>query len=953
MTCLDENTLVAFFESPRERALADRVHGHAAECAACRKLLAAYAALAPAQGSGRASGTDAASTAPLPGTDVAEGLLPSGSRLGRYVVLSLVGMGGLGVVYEAYDPELDRRIAVKLLRRVADEESAAVAGRELLQREARALARVSHRNVVAVHDVGVFEGRVFIAMEFVAGATLRAWLAAEPRGWRRVLEAFREAGQGLAAAHDAGLVHRDFKPDNVLVRTDGHVCVTDFGLARATRLGQVASTQDLVRTQTLTGGVTGTPGYMAPEVWAGGVADARSDQFAFAVSLFEGLCGARPHDGTTLPELREAILAGKTKDLPPPTGVPPWLARAVARGLSTDPSARFGSMRDMLAAIAEPRPARRGVLIAAVAATVAAVCATPVVLSARTPKTAPVPVCRAGEDKVRGLWDEPRRDAVRKAFEATGASYAGQAWAAVDAAIAGFSRDWVATYTDACEATRVRGEQSEALLDQRMVCLEQRRKEVAALADGYSHADGKAVDSAVEAAANIAEPLSSCSAEALRGAKPWPKDPAARAKLEDVQTRLALALSLRDRGRFMEAREVAAGALEPAKDAGYGPLQVQVGLDLARMEGNSGDPAARKHALDAALLAQSEGLDDLAAEAWTALVMVVGREGDFAPAHLYARLASADLDRLGGDEPMRRGRLLLYESFTHVAEMHFPEALDASTRAMDLIDRAAGERSIAYAHALVDRAMVFGGMGRYAEALADYEHFVSIATDLLGPDHPDTIEGFFGRAEALDALGRYQEALDDASVALRGMERSHGPDADVVAQVRGLIAHLTCRLGRCAEALPVIERALGSWSAAGDAAEKVDGSALYLDRAEIELALGDTRDADRDGRKALELAGADDDSVVALLELARIARARGSLAEALAHARHAVDILDKSSPDSANEAPALAVLGEILAARGDSAGARRAIERAIAVFDAHPGDPHVLEAARALLPKLP
>jgi tetratricopeptide (TPR) repeat protein len=881
-----------------------------------------------------------------------EGLLPPGARLGRYVVLSRVGMGGLGVVYEAYDPDLDRRIAVKLLRQRTREGKAAAAGPELLQREARSLAKLSHRNVVAVYDVGVLDGRVFIAMEFVAGSTLRTWLGAEPRGWRAVVEAFREAGQGLGAAHHAGLVHRDFKPDNVLVRGDGHVCVTDFGLARAELIAG-ADAPSLLTMESATGGLAGTPAYMAPELWAGSIADARSDQFAFAVSLFEGLCGARPYGGTTLVELREAIVAGTTSELPAPTGVPPWLARAVLRGLSTDPEARFPSMKDMLAALAEPRPVRRGTLLTGIAAVVAVAAVTPVVLRARADRAAPVPVCRAGDDKVRGLWEEPRRQAVRHAFEATGASYAGQSWSAVDHAIAGFTHDWVAAYTDACEATRVRGEQSEQLLDERMVCLDQRRKEVAALADAYSHADGKAVDHAVEAAGEIEEPFSSCAPEALGGVKPWPKDPGVRAKLEEVQTQLALARSQREQGHYKDGRESARRALELAKATAYEPLQSEAGLELAGFEGIAGDRAARTDALDAAVLAQGQGLDAMAANAWIALVMIAGRESDYGPAELYARLARASIDRLGGEEIERRGRLLLYESYALVAQSRFPEALEASKSGLALIERATGVRSRKYVHGLMDQALVFGSMGWDLEALADYEQFVAITTDMLGPDHPETVEGSMGEAQALVALGRYAQALEKASAALPSMEQAYGPDNMTVATLRGLIAESMCGLDRCQEALPVVERALGSWAAQGEAAEPADGSVLYLYRAKVKLGLGDLRGAERDGRKGLELAGAATTDVSDFLDvLARTARARGSLAEALRYERGAIATLEKSSPDCPGLAPALATLGEILADRGESVEAQRAIERAVAIFDAHPTDPRALEAARALLPKL-
>src|SRR3954453_18295126 len=156
--------------------------------------------------------------------------LPRGSAVGRYVVLERIGSGGMGVVYAAYDPELDRKVALKLLR--PDRAGAVGEAALRLQREAQAIARLSDPHVVAVYDAGTLGEQVFVAMEFVEGRTLREWLKAEPRSWSEILKAFLAAGRGLAAAHDAGLVHRDFKPDNVLLGGDGRVKVADFGLAR-------------------------------------------------------------------------------------------------------------------------------------------------------------------------------------------------------------------------------------------------------------------------------------------------------------------------------------------------------------------------------------------------------------------------------------------------------------------------------------------------------------------------------------------------------------------------------------------------------------------------------------------------------------------------------------------------------------------------------------------------
>src|SRR5580692_5487852 len=331
------------------------------------------------------------------------GLL-KGATIGRYVVLGLLGRGGMGEVYAAYDPELDRKIAVKLLRTRGGSGEAASDGKTRLLREAQAIARLSHPNVVIVYDVGTFCESVFIAMEFVEGHTLGYWLQAETRGWREVLDVYVAAGRGLVAAHAAGLVHRDFKPDNVMITKSGLVRVMDFGLARelmtadapslgglaldaAARAAALADTfengADLDATAKLgaggapneavpgisggylrlkltqTGAMLGTPAYMAPEQFAGTGGDARSDQFSFCVALYEGVCGSRPFAGDNVLALMANVVAGVVSDLPPDARVPAWLRRILLRGLSADPKDRFPSMTELLAALGHDPAVRR------------------------------------------------------------------------------------------------------------------------------------------------------------------------------------------------------------------------------------------------------------------------------------------------------------------------------------------------------------------------------------------------------------------------------------------------------------------------------------------------------------------------------------------------------------------------------------------------------------------
>ncbi|HWB78258.1 MAG TPA: protein kinase [Nannocystaceae bacterium] len=299
-------------------------------------------------------------------------------RAGRYVLLDALGQGGLGTVYAAWDPEIDRKVAIKLIRADATDGVDDVQAR--LRREAQALAKVVHPNVVAIYDVGTFRDQLFLAMELVEGVTLRRWLADAPRDWRAVRDVLVQAGRGLAAVHEAGLVQRDFKPQNVIVAPDGGreriVKVLDFGLARAIAGARTTSTtlpsSSLVDVQiTMPGLLAGTPAYMAPEQCKPGPIDARADQFAFCVTLFEALYGERPFPAEDLRARLDAIAAGRVPT--PKRDVPTWLHAATMRGLASDPSARHAAMPQLLDAMQRDLRRKRSGVAIAMAATMSAV----------------------------------------------------------------------------------------------------------------------------------------------------------------------------------------------------------------------------------------------------------------------------------------------------------------------------------------------------------------------------------------------------------------------------------------------------------------------------------------------------------------------------------------------------------------------------------------------------
>ena len=379
--------------------------------------------------------------------------LRAGDCIGRYVLISSVGQGGMGVVFLAYDPELDRKVALKLLKLG----KLGTTGKQRLLREAQALARLSHPNVVPVYDVGTVDEQAFVAMEYVEGQTLKRWLKT-PRPWRDVLAVMRDAGRGLAAAHAAGLVHRDFKPDNVLIGADGRIRVVDFGLAREVedlsnpsgvtpadrpdgrpvrevrvprRSGDGSRDEHHSLSQvTRADQIIGTPAYMAPEQIANGACDDRADQFSFGVTFYEGLYRQRPHEVTdtidgdalaTIAEKRRHPARSAAAEPPRGSDVPAWVQRIVMRALAHDPIHRFPSMEALLGLLdKDPAVTRRRWATGAAMIVVLGLGAVGFVRGQAAKRR----LCDGAHDEVQKAWSAETRERVRQAFAGTNLAYA-------------------------------------------------------------------------------------------------------------------------------------------------------------------------------------------------------------------------------------------------------------------------------------------------------------------------------------------------------------------------------------------------------------------------------------------------------------------------------------------------------------------------------------------------
>ncbi|MFO0633588.1 MAG: serine/threonine-protein kinase [Nannocystaceae bacterium] len=752
------------------------------------------------------------------------GATPQALRIGRFVLLHKLGSGGMGVVHAAYDEQLDRKVALKLLHEQAGEGSdSATAGARLLH-EARAAARLVHPNVVAIHEVGTWCDQVFLAMEFVDGPTLRGW-AKQPRTRAEILEVFAQAGRGLAAAHAAGVVHRDFKPENVLVGTgpDGrpHVRVVDFGLARASQRVDVDVTVPDAGVATpaaagLTGAlgaIAGTPAYMAPEQHLGAVVDARCDQFAFCVALWEVLFGQRPFAGETLEALATAVLEGRITE-PADARVPTWLRRILRQGLRTDPAQRHASMDALLSALTRD-PARRRRRIAVGLLGGAGLLA----LGAAIPRgAAGDDPCAGGRARVDTVWGAAQRERLQAAFAATA-----RPWAAAAASRAGERLDaqadaWVAMHREACEATRVRGEQSDALLELRMACLDRRLAELGSLATLLGDADAEVVTQ-VERPLGALVPISACAdVEALRTQVALPEDPEAREAIAAIEDEITRGAQLRDLGRYQAAAELGLAMVAKAQALGHDPTLADAQALVGATRALAGDAAGARSMLESAIWSAIAGRNAAAqAAAAIALVTLVGHtQGDAPDAARWAALARATL-RAMGDPPQQLGALegnlgnvaMAAGDRARAAE-HFRESMRLFTVALGPDDARVGRMAANLAVALRQQGELDAAEQAYGDALR-------ILGAALGPGHPDlgpVLSNWAGllfhRGRFEQALARYREALAIEDAALPPHHPQLGHVHNNIAETLLELGELDAAANHAHEAIDIWERSLGS-----------------------------------------------------------------------------------------------------------------------------------------------
>jgi hypothetical protein len=685
-------------------------------------------------------------------------LLPAGHRIGRFTLLQKLGDGAMGVVYAAYDPELDRRIAVKLLRARAG--SGAARAQARLLREAQAMARVAHPNVAVVHDVGTHDGDVFVAMEFVRGATLQGWLRERPRGWQEVVDVFVQAGRGLAAAHAAGLVHRDFKPSNAMIGDDARVRVLDFGLCYSESAEDLAEptleSEDDVRI-TRRGDIVGTPAYMPPEQYnRSGDVGPSADQFSFCASLYEALYEQLPFPGETIQEVAGAIARGDLRPPPKSSRVPAWLHGVVQRGLQSEPHDRYPSMDALLQALdrISSTRTRRGVVLAAGFAALAGAGG---FWAASSSQPAEEDRCSGGALEISAAWDADRRALAEQALAAAGPAYAEEVWPRLSADLDRYADTWQTMHRAACEAHQ-RGETSGALLDRRMACLAARKAALAEAASVLGSAD--VAVHALEVVANL-PPLDRCTdLVALEADVPPPADPDVRARIDAVRPRLARVATLEHAGQSLAAIALADDVVRDAETIGERALLAEALLQRGRLDINRADVPREHDAIltRAYLTALGGRLDELAAEA-LALRLYVRSRLDGAAARALDDLPVAQEMVARLPAPARVNGLLLNNAgVVHMAAGDVERAAALFRDALAAREAALGPDHVEVAFTLFNLALVAPDPERLVHrALAIFDH-------QLGRAHPQSLDvrlqGSFLARDPRDARALVAPACD-------------------------------------------------------------------------------------------------------------------------------------------------------------------------------------------------
>ncbi len=761
--CLDEDFAIAFAQGSLSLEDTTRAEQHLDTCNECQELVAILAQL------GTVDGTD---------TVVRESpKVRPGDRIGRYSILEAIGSGATSIVYKAYDPELERDIALKLMRVAIDGSSDPMRATRLVQ-EARTLAQLSHENIVTVHEVGSHEQSVFIAMELVAGQTLRDWSSEDSHALTEILDVFVQVANGLQAAHDTGLVHRDLKPENVMIGHDGRVKVTDFGLALTGEEAMGASTSSKH--------VAGTPAYMAPEQWHGR-ADARSDQFSFFVSLFEALHGDLPFHGETISDLQRKVNSGK----PMASLKPRWLGKLVAKGLSKEPDKRFASLSEFVSAVQSRRALGSRVLVGVVGTSV--VLGAAVITGSFLQSDSVEPQCREQGQAMREVWNDSIRDELRTSMLGRSDAFAPAAWRQIEKHLDIHSSEWAAVSTELCVQESYSN--SNPLYLKMQSCLDESLVATAALLRTMtSESNAPSSGTSVKAIARLARPQLCMKGSFVVGRRTNEnRQPAVMRQLADAQ-------ALYDTRKYKAASAELPKLMTRAQEVGdqeslAGAYLLSCGVHTKLGQKEEAETACH----EAAILSSGLGHPGQAARAWALLAGIVGGQAKrFSEAKRWTRYAQAASEQ----SPSLETEAILNNHFGVAAKQQgrHTEARENYVRAIKLFETIYGPNDLRVASVLNNLAILEGIVGDQEDAIVHHERALEIKEEQLGPNHPDVAVSLMNSA-LLHSQARPDKARRLYERALGIVENSLAGDHPVRAVLLSNLANLDRRSGQYQQAI--------------------------------------------------------------------------------------------------------------------------------------------------------
>ncbi len=891
-----------------------------------------------------------------------------GKEIGRYVVLGTLGQGGMGTIFEAFDRSLDRRVALKLLRHefASDHLSRLV-------REAKALARLSHPNVVQVYEVDELEGETFIAMELVRGQTLRKWSRRTPRpDWRACVELLCQAGLGLAAAHEQGLVHRDFKPGNVIVDDHGRVRVLDFGLVQfstSQSSSDLSGTSKAARSDasmsarfgsqdqlTEAGTVMGTPAYMSPEQLRGDEVDQRSDQFSFCVSLFEVIHGKRPFGRRRLSDRScdEASVTVAADAITVP--VPGELHALILRGLSFDPEDRWPSMEVLvqrLERLVDVRR-RRGRMLAVGAASVVGLGLLGAGLAYRTEIARR---CTAAPALIAEEWSDTQRRDIQTAIIKTHLPYSSLTWTLVEEQLDAYAQAWVRAHTQACEATRITQQQSEDALELRMSCLNERKVALRTAVRQLGQADARVVENAVEMTLALPSFERCDDVEQLRQRRqrvPPPEDPAVATEVEQLRERLVEVHTWLATGKHGLALEPVAQIVERAEALGYEPLRGEARFYRGRVREVQGEYAeAEGDLLEAYQIALRHGHDELARRASRVLAYVIGDyQARYSDGLLWGQTALPLAEQ--GDDVSHLALTISDTAILHMRQGRYDEAEAMHRRALELREGVLEPGHPGIALHLDNLARVFLAQGRFEEAEQGHRRALGIRERALGAGHPQVCESLGNLSNVMMALERYEEAEGFNRRALALANKIWGPRSPTTAVYMSNLGSVLSTQDRheeaeayLREALEIRRQALG--------AEHPDVAESNLNLGALLFSQGRVEEASRRFRRAAALyeqsLGPDHPMVgLVVYNLGQALMQQGQPDEALTYFERALAMQERAHGDTHPDIafPLVGIISVELS-RDELAGAVSHAERVISLLESNPGHPSLLIDARFYL----